>query len=87
MFEVSSSHRRPDCPCRAQMSGPPLTRWLLQDIFANQFAGPILEGMLGPRPVLWYLNGNTALKSESRQDVHADLAWRHMHHTFGLVVK
>jgi hypothetical protein len=43
--------------------------------------------MLGPRPVLWYLNGNTALKSESRQDVHADLAWRHMHHTFGLVVK
>ncbi|GFZ43380.1 hypothetical protein JCM24511_01100 [Saitozyma sp. JCM 24511] len=59
---------------------------MFEDIFANQFAGPVLEGMLGPKPVLWYLNGNTALKSESRQDVHADLAWRHMHHTFGLVV-
>ena len=57
-----------------------------QDIYANPFAGDVLESILGPRPKLIYLNGNTALVSKLRQDVHGDLEWRHPHAPFALTI-
>lgn len=42
-------------------------------MYANPIAGAILAAILGPRPQLRYLHGNTALKGVGRQEVHSDL--------------
>jgi hypothetical protein len=67
---------------------PPLVAELMfEDVYANVFAGKVLEAVLGPRPSLRYMNGNTALVSDSRQAVHADLEWRHPHAPFALTIR
>lgn len=55
---------------------PPPTRDLFyKDIWANPFVSSILSAILGPRPVIHYANGNTALQAapSGRQPVHSDI--------------
>ncbi|KIW12980.1 hypothetical protein PV08_08167 [Exophiala spinifera] len=59
---------------------PPPTRELMyKDIWCNPFAAAILSATLGPRPVIHYANGNTALKAapDGRQPVHSDCEFAH----------
>jgi Phytanoyl-CoA dioxygenase (PhyH) len=66
---------------------PPPTRELMfKDVWCNPFAAAILAGMLGPRPVVHYANGNTALKATGRQPVHSDCEFAHPVFPFAMVV-
>jgi ectoine hydroxylase-related dioxygenase (phytanoyl-CoA dioxygenase family) len=66
---------------------PPPTRDLMfKDVWCNPFAAAILAGMLGPRPVVHYANGNTALKATGRQPVHSDCEFAHPMFPFAMVV-
>lgn len=59
---------------------PPPTRDLMyKDIWANSFACAVLSVILGPRPVIHYANGNTALQAspDGRQPVHSDCEFDH----------
>ena len=51
---------------------PPRRDLMFKDVWCNPFAAAVLTGILGPRPVVHYANGNTALKATSRQPVHSD---------------
>jgi hypothetical protein len=55
--------------------GPPLdSKYLYEDIWANQPASQVLSAVLGPNPTVNYVNGNTALGGyEARQMVHGKL--------------
>jgi hypothetical protein len=56
------------------------------DIWANPFTVAVVSAILGPRPHVNYVNGNTALPHTSgRQEVHADLNFNYPSHTFALV--
>jgi ectoine hydroxylase-related dioxygenase (phytanoyl-CoA dioxygenase family) len=66
---------------------PPPTRELMfKDIWCNPFAAAILAGILGPRPVVHYANGNTALKATGRQPVHSDCEFAHPMFPFAMVL-
>jgi ectoine hydroxylase-related dioxygenase (phytanoyl-CoA dioxygenase family) len=58
---------------------PPTKELMFKDIWCNPFAAAILAATLGPRPVIHYANGNTALKAspEGRQPVHSDCEFAH----------
>jgi len=57
------------------------------DIWANQPAATVLSFMLGPKPRVNYVNGNTALGgfNGARQRVHADLTFNHAQFPFAIV--
>jgi ectoine hydroxylase-related dioxygenase (phytanoyl-CoA dioxygenase family) len=57
------------------------------DIWANLPAAAVLSCLLGPRPHVNYVNGNTALGNfnGARQNVHADLTFNHGLFAFGIV--
>jgi hypothetical protein len=43
---------------------PSLTAELMfKDVWCNPFAAAVLSAVLGPKPVIHYANGNTALKA------------------------
>ncbi|KAI9738369.1 MAG: hypothetical protein M1834_008872 [Cirrosporium novae-zelandiae] len=68
---------------------PPVRAELMfKDVWANPFAAAVLAAMLGPRPVIHYANGNTALKAEAggRQPVHSDVEFVHPTFPFAVVV-
>ena len=68
--------------------GPPLSPELMySDIWANQPAATVLEAILGPKPHVNYVNGNTALGGfhGARQRVHADLTFNHAQMPFAVV--
>ncbi|KAH8749982.1 hypothetical protein BGZ57DRAFT_775717 [Hyaloscypha finlandica] len=66
---------------------PPPTRELMfKDVCCNPFATAILSGMLGPRLVLHYANGNTALRATGRQPVHSDCEFEHPTFPFAMVI-
>ena len=53
--------------------GPPLVPEIMyDDIWANELASEVLSAVLGPNPVVNYVNGNTALGGfdGARQVVH-----------------
>ena len=58
---------------------PPTKELMFKDVWCNPFAAAILAATLGPRPVIHYANGNTALKAspEGRQPVHSDCEFAH----------
>lgn len=58
---------------------PPTKELMYKDIWANSFACAVLSGILGPRPVIHYANGNTALQAAAsgRQPVHSDCEFDH----------
>lgn len=65
---------------------PPRKDLMFKDIWCNPFAAAILTAMFGPRPVVHYANGNTALKSNGRQPVHSDCEFAHPLFPFAMVV-
>ncbi|EXJ81952.1 hypothetical protein A1O1_08019 [Capronia coronata CBS 617.96] len=58
---------------------PPTKALMFKDVWCNPFAAAVLAALLGPRPVIHYANGNTALKAtaEGRQPVHSDCEFAH----------
>lgn len=58
---------------------PPTKELMYKDIWANSFACAVLSAILGPRPVVHYANGNTALQAapDGRQPVHSDCEFDH----------
>lgn len=58
---------------------PPTMELMYKDIWANSFACAVLSAILGPRPVIHYANGNTALQAapDGRQPVHSDCEFDH----------
>lgn len=67
--------------------GPPLSPDLMyEDIWANSPAEQVLSYILGPKPCVNYVNGNTALGGfNARQHVHADLTFNHGTFPFAIV--
>lgn len=68
--------------------GPPLApEMMYEDIWANSPALEVISSILGPEPVVNYVNGNTALGgySGARQRVHADLTFNHGTFPFAIV--
>ncbi len=59
---------------------------MFEDLWCNPFAAALLAGMLGPRPVVHYANGNTALKATGRQPVHSDCESAHPMFPFAMVI-
>ncbi len=61
---------------------------MFTDVWANELAATVLSHILGPRPHVNYVNGNTALggfDQRARQNVHADLTFNHARFPFGIV--
>lgn len=58
---------------------PPTKSLMFKDVWCNPFAAAILAAVLGPKPVVHYANGNTALKAgpNGRQPVHSDCEFAH----------
>ena len=58
---------------------PPTKALMFKDVWCNSFVASVLAATLGPKPVVHYANGNTALKADptGRQPVHSDCEWRH----------
>lgn len=58
---------------------PPTKELMFKDVWCNPFAAAILSAVLGPRPVVHYANGNTALQAppHGRQPVHSDCEFAH----------
>lgn len=65
---------------------PPRRDLMFKDVWCNPFAAAILAAILGPRPVVHYANGNTALKATGRQPVHSDCQFKHPNFPFAMVV-
>merc|ERR1711939_725374 len=63
---------------------PVVTDMMYKDVYANPIAGAVLAALLGPRPKLRYLHGNTALKGVGRQDVHSDLFFDSPNYPFAI---
>lgn len=58
---------------------PPSKEYMFKDVWCNPFAAAILAAVLGPKPVVHFVNGNTALKTSrsGRQPVHSDCEFDH----------
>ena len=66
---------------------PPYTKeYMFEDIWANRLTISVIESILGPKPHVNYVNGNTALpRTHGRQEVHADLSFNYGMHPFAMV--
>ena len=56
---------------------PPTKDLMFKDVWCNPFAAAVLAAAMGPKPVVHYANGNTALKATGRQPVHSDCDFKH----------
>ncbi|KAL9062496.1 MAG: hypothetical protein Q9161_009797, partial [Pseudevernia consocians] len=65
---------------------PPLSRdFLFKEVWANERAVSVIENLLGPKPQLAYVGGNTALpKGHDRQSVHSDVQPPHPQFIYGV---
>ncbi|KAL1891836.1 hypothetical protein Sste5346_007380 [Sporothrix stenoceras] len=75
-------------PTGNMSQGPPLDPTLMyEDVWANKPAATVLSSLLGPRPTVTYVNGNTALGgfNGARQRIHADLTFNHAQFPFAIV--
>lgn len=87
---------RPDAPYNFNMGNvqqdpPPFPPYLFKDVLLNDLVIDVTEGVLGKGLVNAFYSGNTAIKSEQRQPVHADTGqlWSGMEHAspaYSLVV-
>jgi ectoine hydroxylase-related dioxygenase (phytanoyl-CoA dioxygenase family) len=78
---------RPDAPYNfntgnVQQDPPPFPPYLFQDVLLNDLVIDVTEGVLGKGLTNSFYSGNTAVKSEQRQPVHADTGqlWSGMEH-------
>jgi ectoine hydroxylase-related dioxygenase (phytanoyl-CoA dioxygenase family) len=74
-----------------QQDPPPFPPYLFRDVLANDIVIQVTSSILGSNMYNGFYSGNTAMPSESRQPVHADLGqlWpnqQEAHPAYGLVV-
>jgi len=74
-----------------QQELPPFPPYLFRDVLVNDLAIAVTAAVLGPGVKNAYYSGNTALRSDQRQPVHADLGqlWPNLSEAtpaFGLVL-
>ncbi|KAL4937122.1 hypothetical protein BDV06DRAFT_216135 [Aspergillus oleicola] len=75
-------------PTGNMSQAPPMTPDLMyDDIWANPAAVEVISALLGPKPRVNYVNGNTALGgfNGARQRVHADFSSPHATYPFAIV--
>jgi ectoine hydroxylase-related dioxygenase (phytanoyl-CoA dioxygenase family) len=77
--DLKALQARPDAPYNwnagnIQQDPPPFPPYLFRDVLLNNFAVAVTHAVLGPGVKSTMYSGNTALKSESRQPVHADFS-------------
>ncbi len=59
--------------------------YIFKDVLANPITSAVISAMIGPRSEFRWMFGNTAVKSERRQPVHADVKWDYWDFPFGMV--
>lgn len=68
---------RPDAPFNwntgnVQQQPPPFPPYLFRDVLVNDMVAAVVHAVLGPNATNCAYTGNTALRSNTRQPVHAD---------------
>ena len=96
LADVELLLKRPDKPFNwnpgnMQQDPPPFPPYLFRDVLANDAAIAVTKGVLGQGVKNAFYSGNTALPSEHRQPVHADMGqlWPHLelaHPAYAIVV-
>lgn len=96
LADVELLLKRPDKPFNwnpgnMQQDPPPFPPYLFRDVLVNDAAIAVTEGVLGQGLKNAFYSGNTALPSEHRQPVHADMGqlWPHLevaHPAYAIVV-
>jgi ectoine hydroxylase-related dioxygenase (phytanoyl-CoA dioxygenase family) len=83
--DVYLLQNRPDAPYNwnagnIQQDPPPFAPFLFRDVLLNDMVIAVTKEVLGPGVKNHYYSGNTALRSDQRQPVHADTwhLWRGM---------
>lgn len=76
--DIDAVQSRPDAPYNwhagnLQQDPPPFPPYLFSDVLVNEFVISVTSAMLGPRIKNVMYGGNTALPSDQRQPVHADI--------------
>ena len=76
--DLDALKARPDTPYNwnagnLQQDPPPFPPYLFDDVLLNPFAISVTSAVLGPRIKNVMYGGNTALPSDQRQPVHADV--------------
>ncbi|PSS25910.1 hypothetical protein M430DRAFT_48314 [Amorphotheca resinae ATCC 22711] len=74
-----------------QQDPPPIREYFERDVFLNPIATQITSAVLGPRPLMTFCSGNSAMpptpsSEPQRQPVHSDADFAHPNHPFALVV-
>ncbi|AIE83378.1 phytanoyl-CoA dioxygenase family protein [Fimbriimonas ginsengisoli] len=76
--DVDRFVNRPNAPFNwnrgnVQQDPPPFPPYLFRDVLANDIVIQVTKSILGPGMYNSFYSGNTAMPSESRQPVHADM--------------
>ena len=81
--DVEAFVKRPDAPFNfntgnVQQDPPPFPPYLFRDVLCNDMAIAVTKNVIGPGIRSNFYSGNTAIRSEQRQPVHADMGqlWR-----------
>lgn len=77
LADVEAFTNRPDAPFNfnrgnVQQDPPPFPPYLFRDVLVNDFVIDVTRAALGPGVTNAFYSGNTAIKSEEEQPVHAD---------------
>lgn len=59
--------------------------YIFRDVLANPIGTSIISALIGPRSEFRWMFGNTAVKSQKRQPVHADIKWDYYDFPTGIV--
>jgi ectoine hydroxylase-related dioxygenase (phytanoyl-CoA dioxygenase family) len=75
--DLEALQRRADTPYNwntgnVQQDPPPFPPYLFKDVLVNEMVIAVTRAVLGPGVKSTFYSGNTAIKSEERQPVHAD---------------
>ena len=94
--DIDALVRRKDGPFNwnrgnLQQDPAPFPPYLFREVLANEFAIQATHALLGDGMYNSFYSGNTAMPSEDRQPVHADIGqlWPHQEHThppYGIIV-
>ncbi|MHB8637840.1 MAG: phytanoyl-CoA dioxygenase family protein [Fimbriimonadaceae bacterium] len=96
LADVEALAKREDAPFNwnrgnLQQDPPPFPPYLFREVLANEFAIQVTHRLLGDGMYNGFYSGNTAMPSEARQPVHADIGqlWphqQHVHPPYGIIV-
>jgi hypothetical protein len=64
--------------CNMDQAPPPTKELMFKDVWCNPFAAAVLAAVVGPKLVVHYANGNTALKATGWQLVQYHCEFQHL---------